>query len=72
MLFEDVDLRFDLSTLEKFETMKFGGLVQLCDCLMELLEADTIEKGLPQATYLLEAMRRLLVDGNMNMDLQGS
>jgi hypothetical protein len=38
---------------------------------MELLDPDTLEKGLPQATYLLETMRRLLVDGNMSMDLQG-
>jgi len=63
--------RFDLSTLENFEIVRFGLLVQLRDCLMELLDADNIEKGLTQATYLLETMRRLLVDGNMSMDLRG-
>jgi hypothetical protein len=46
-------------------------VVQLRDCLMELLDADTVESGLSQATYLLETMRRLLVDGSTSMGLEG-
>jgi hypothetical protein len=67
-----VDSRFDRPTLEKFELMRRGVLDELRDCLMELLDVDAVEKGLLQAKFLLLTMRRLLVDGNMNMDLQGS
>ena len=37
---------------------------------MDLLDVDTVESGLFQGTYLLETMRRLLVDGSMSMDLE--
>lgn len=57
--------------MEKLERMRFDALAQLRDCLMELLDVDAVEKGLSQANYLLETMRRLLVDGHASMDLQG-
>ena len=48
-----------------------SALVQLRDCLMELLDADMVESGLSQATYLLKTMRKLLVDGSTSMGLEG-
>ena len=66
-----VDSRFDPLVMEKFESMRQDMLGELRDCLMELLDADTVAKGLPQAKFLLFTMRKLLVDGNMSMDLKG-
>ena len=37
---------------------------------MELLDVDSVEGGLSQATYLLEKTRRLLIDGSTSMDLE--
>jgi hypothetical protein len=51
--------------------MKYSTLVQLRDCLMELLNVGSVERGLSGATYLLETMRRLLVDGNTSIGLEG-
>jgi hypothetical protein len=51
--------------------MGFNTLVQLRDCLMDLFETSVVEKGLLQAVYLLETLRRLLVDGNTRMDMHG-
>ena len=51
--------------------MGFNTLVQLRDCLMDLFEARAVEKGLLHAVYLLETLRRLLVDGNTRMDMHG-
>lgn len=39
---------------------------------MDLFEASVVEKGLLQATYLLETLRRFLVYGNTRMDMRGS
>lgn len=52
--------------------MKHTTLVQLRECLMELLDVDSVERGLSAATYLLETMRRLLVDGNTSIGLEGT
>jgi len=38
---------------------------------MDLFESRAVEKGLLQAVYLLETLRRLLVDGNTRMDMHG-
>jgi len=51
--------------------MGFNTLVQLRDCLMDSFEPNVVEKGLLQAVYLLETLRRLLVDGNTSMDMRG-
>ena len=56
--------------METFEVIRLSTLAQLRDCLMDLLDVDTVESGLFQGTYLLETMRRLLVDGSMSMDLE--
>ena len=66
-----IDQRLDRQTMEKFEMMKLSTLVQLQDCLMELLDVDSVERGLSRATYICATMRRLLVDGSTSMDLEG-
>jgi hypothetical protein len=64
--------RLDHETLKKFELMRFNALVQLRDCLTELLDVAALDRGVYQASYLLETLRRLLVDENTEMDLQGA
>jgi hypothetical protein len=38
---------------------------------MDLFETRAVEKGLSYAVYLLETLRRFLVDGNTRMDMHG-
>ena len=63
--------RLTRHTEKEFGMMGFNTLVQLRDCLMDLFESSAVEKGLLQAVYLLETLRRLLVDGNTRMDMHG-
>ena len=63
--------RLSHDTEKEFRMMVFNTLVQLRDCLMDLFEARVPEKGLVQAVYLLETLRRFLVDGNTRMDMHG-
>jgi hypothetical protein len=52
--------------------MRQNTLVQLRDCLTDLFEAKALNCGVYQATYLLESLRRLLLDENTKMDLEGA
>jgi hypothetical protein len=45
-------------------------MVQLRDCLMELLDVSNVEDGVAQGAFLFETLRRLLADDNTKMDLQ--
>ena len=51
--------------------MVYNALVQLRDCLMDLFEVPTTGRGLLQAVYLLETLRRLLEQGNTTMQMHG-
>jgi len=52
--------------------MRSEALVQLRDSLAELLHDNNSDRGVFQATYLLESLRRLLVDDRTQIDLKGS
>lgn len=65
------DARLDKSTLERFEMMRLDTLVQLRDSLANLLNDENMDRGIIQARYLFESMRRLLVDENTRMDIKG-
>jgi hypothetical protein len=62
--------RLDREALQRFEMMRFNTMVQLRDCLMELLEVSNVENGVAQGAFLFETFRRLLGDDNTKMDLQ--
>jgi hypothetical protein len=64
--------RLDYETLTRFELGRVCALVQLRDCLTEVLDVTALDHGVYQASYLLETMRRLLADENTEMDLQGT
>jgi len=66
------DARLDESTLKNFEMMRSQTLIQLRDSLAGLLNDENRNPGIIQATYLLESLRRLLVDENSRMDIKGS
>jgi hypothetical protein len=51
--------------------MRFNTLVQLRDCLVELLDFNNAENGVSQGAFLFQTLRRLLTDNNTKMDLQG-
>lgn len=57
--------------IEEFEKMQLNALVQLRDCLTELLDEAFLDKGLVQATFLLQTLRCLLMASDRKMDLQG-
>jgi len=69
--FDSSNNRLSHETEKAFRMMGFNTLVQLRDCLMDLFETRVVENGLVQSKYLLETLRRLLVDGNTSMDMRG-
>ena len=66
------DSRLDHVTLDKFALMRFNALVQLRDCLTDLLDPNDLTHSVAQATYLLETLRRSIVDESTKTDLQGA
>jgi hypothetical protein len=57
--------------LSDLEALEIAVVVQLRDCLVDLLEAEKVEEGLCQGVYLLEKMRRLVCDAEMDFSVQG-
>ena len=66
-----IDARLDESTLKNFEMMRSETLVQLRDSLADLLNDENMDRGIIQATYLFESLRRLFVDEDTGMDIKG-
>ena len=51
--------------------MRLNLLVQLRDCVVELLDVNVVNHALSQASYILRNIRRLLVHGGTSMEVQG-